>query len=144
METEQSPFAEETTPSSGRPAVATPAPPSGPAPTPLETEVGILRLAILAVGAALLVSSLCFNLFMYKQNNLLIMQIDYQTRTINQNEPIFEANKQKLDMLLQDLRAYAQTHSDLVPLLVKYNYASVQTQPGLFNPSTPAAPAQSR
>src|ERR1051325_4920012 len=97
----------------------------------LATEVQYLRLGVLVLGVALLLLSVCFGLYVYKQNNLLISQLDSQTRMLNQNEPVYESTKQRLTMLLQDLQGFTQTHTDLVPILVKYNFVKVQPQPGL-------------
>ncbi len=103
---------------------------------PLAAEVQYLRLAVLVLGVAMLLLSTCFGLYIYKQNNLLIAQLDSQTRLLNQNEPVFENTKQRLTMLLRDLQGFSQTHSDLVPILVKYNFVKVQPQPGPFAPGT--------
>lgn len=114
-----------------------PAAPEKPAET-VETQMQFLRLSILLLAAGFLVSTICFFLFLYKQNNLLIAQIDNQTRLLNQNEPLYESNQQKVELLKQDLFTYARSHNDIVPILLKYNLAKVQTPQTLLLPSTPA------
>ncbi len=86
-----------------------------------DAEVRLLRMGVLALGAGLLLLSICFNLFVYKQNNLLVAQVDAQSRLLSQSEPVFEANRQKLTLMAQDLRAFAQVHSDVIPILVNHN-----------------------
>jgi len=138
---ESDPLAPEETPNEA--AAAPPAEPPKPVePASVEAQMQTLRIAVLLLGAALLVSNVCFFLFAYKQNNLLIAQIDNQRRVLNQNEPLYEANKQKLGALLQELGAYAQTHREIVPLLVKYNFARVQSQPALAPSTVPGLPAK--
>jgi hypothetical protein len=116
-----------------QPAEAAPAPLAEAEPgDSIQYDLNVLRLCVCVLGAALFAGSLCFNLYLYKQNNLLISQIDHQTRVLAQNEPVYENTRKRLNLLLQDLQGYAQTHSDVVPILVKHNFARVQPQSNLF------------
>ncbi|MSR64553.1 MAG: hypothetical protein EXS18_02090 [Verrucomicrobiae bacterium] len=92
----------------------------------LEMEINSLRVSSYVLGVGLLFFSICFNLYTYKQNNLLIAQIDSQTRMLNQNEPLFESNRQLITMMAPDLRTFAETHADLVPILVNHNIVRIQ------------------
>jgi hypothetical protein len=102
----------------------------------LESEINSLRIGFCVLGAALFLFSLCFSLYIYKQNNLLIAQIDSQTRMLNQNEPLFESNRQRITLMAQELRIFAQTHSDIVPILVNHNIVRIQA-PQLTAPANP-------
>lgn len=108
----------------------------------LDTEINSLRTGIYILGVALLLLSVFFSLYMYKQNNLLIAQIDTQTRILNQNEPIYEGRRQRLMQMMQDLRVFAQTHSDILPILVDHDLVRIQPQPAmmpqLLDPAPPS------
>ncbi len=130
METSPSPLTEDAASS-----------PAAPDPTVvLLAEVHALRLGMIFLGAALLFFSVCFSLYVHKQNNMLIAQIDAQTRLLNQNEPIFDNNKQRLTLMLRDLQGFAQAHPDVVPILVNHNLVKVQPQPSAV--PGPIAPIQ--
>ncbi len=128
METSPSPTTEE---AAGSPAATDPT-------AALQAEIGLLRLGMMVLGAGLLLFSLCFSLYVYKQNNMLIAQIDAQTRLLNQNEPVFDNNRQRLSLMLRDLEIYAQSHPDVVPILVNHNLIKVRPQsPAMPEPLAP-------
>ncbi len=112
------------------------------AANPIEATIRSLRIALVLLGTGLLVCSVCLNLFVYKQNRLLIQQIDGQTRMLNQHEPIFANNQQRLGLLLQELRGYAQTHPDILPMLAKYGI--VRVQPNYGPAATASTPPPAR
>ena len=100
-----------------------------PSREPLANEIQTLRLGLLLLLIGVILLSVCFALFIYKQNNLLLAQMDAQMRYLNQNESVYENSKKRLSMLLQDLQPYTQTHGDIMPILVKYNFARAQPPP---------------
>jgi hypothetical protein len=133
------PLAPEPTPT---PASTAPGPFTTPPSDSIEDQINGLRKAVILLLGGLVLSTICFGLFLYKQNNLLIAQIDSQTRVLNQNEPVYQATKQKLGAFLQDLAGYAQTHNDVVPILVKYNFVRVQQQPATTPAVAPVLPVK--
>ena len=112
-------------------------PQEGPADrSSLEREINSLRVGLYVLGVGLLLFSICFSLYLYKQNNLLIAQIDSQTRLLNQNQPLFDSNLQRITLMAQDLKTFALTHNDIVPILVNHNIVRVQS-PQLMAPVNP-------
>lgn len=112
--------------------------PNQPDPSPLAVTpqtIRMLQIAVAAVGAAVLALSVFFNLYLYKQNNLLIAEMDGRTRLLALQEPIFETNSRQMEALVRDLAGFAQQHHDLMPILVKYRFIRVHTA-SLFDSST--------
>lgn len=92
---------------------------------------GVLRFGLFALTYALLGLSILFALYLYKQNNLLMYQVDTQKQILATQEPIFEGNKGRIELLVEDLKAFAQTYPDILPILYDFNLVKIQTRPGL-------------
>ena len=104
---------------------------------------GSLAFAVLALTVGFIGISILFGLFLYKQNNLLIYQIKTQVRVLATQQPIYDSNRRRMDMLANDLKAFAEPHPEVLPILYNYNVVRPQTWHGL-TPSGALSPAPSR
>lgn len=104
-----------------------------PSPTPdaldLVQAVWQLRTLVCGLGAALLILSLSFNVYIWKQNRI----ITGATRSRQQQMQQLDARMQELARVANELASYSATRPELVAIFTRYGLE--------LKPSTPPSPA---
>lgn len=100
---------------------------------------------VYGLGLFLLLMSLAVNLFIYKQNNKMQMELDLakQTATNIEANQVFQQNRAAMENLLKEIANQTPAHPEAAQILARYNIR-VQTQgtPQAGIPEIPQKPAR--
>jgi hypothetical protein len=100
---------------------------SAPSALDLTAAVWQLRMLVCGLGAALLVVSMAFNLFVWKQNR----NINAVAQARLQQLSVMDARVKQLSKVANDLGSYGSDKPELVAIFTKYGLQ--------LKPSAPAA-----
>ncbi|HVM59457.1 MAG TPA: hypothetical protein VMV72_01195 [Verrucomicrobiae bacterium] len=106
---------------------------AGDAPMEVLAAIGQLRLLICGLGVGLLVMSLAFTAFVYKQNRNLVGATALRERQLAQ----LRANDHSLSYLVNSLVKYSAGKPELTALLARHG---LQTTPPTSAPGAAARP----
>ena len=110
-----------------------------PAETPLDVGRAVwqLRVVVCGLGVALLVSSLTFNVFVWKQNRNIAAQTAARASQVSR----LQASQQRLVPAVQELARYSAANPELTAVFSRFGIDLSVTSTGA--PSAPAAAPQS-
>ena len=99
------------------------------APPPPANPIRELRVMVYGLGFFVLLMSLALNLFIYKQNNKMQMELDLAKQTAGAIEAnqVFQQNRAAMENLLREIANQTPAHPEATQILGRYNIR-VQTQ----------------
>ena len=106
-------------------ATTTETPAPSPGPLDLTEAVWQLRVLVCGLGAALLILSVAFNLFVWKQNR----NINAMSQVRVQQVGLMETRVKQLSQVANDLANYSEGKPELLAIFTKYGLELKSTPP---------------
>ena len=110
------------------------------APVDVATAIDQLRTLVCGLGAALLVVSLAFTAFVFKQNRNLVAATAFHERQFER----MQANERSVNYLVNALVQYSSGKPELMAMLARHGLQVAQTPPPSSSAQPPSSATQPR
>lgn len=121
-----------------------PSPVAETAQQPAPTEVACLQKQITYLTIALLISSMTFCIFMWRQDRVTGYDLTNFKVGAVQVITAYQKDKPQWDAFVAKVAEYGSKHPDFAPIMNKYRISTTTNAPGAAPTAAPTTPAQPR